>query len=387
MSCRSGAAAATACVVSLVVSFVLIVALFRPAAPANAPVIPSLSPPPSGSPPPSLPPPVASATPRQPKPMPDYRLKWLGAAADAVSVSGDWNGWTTPGVPMLRDEGGSWAADIYLPPGCPRQHLILTGVCCYHYKFFIETGKRRRWLHDPRQPMDKDPDGWVNNFLCKYASGPDGRPLPMLPHNMHGKGKGKGKGDGGTAMPDADSPPLTMAAAAVVAAEAAAARASGASSAAATDVATTVPPPPPPVEVCFVLPATYFNGSAIGSTSTRGLGGCCEMCRRKLGCVAYNWRPEPLPRNCVLFGRKHGVPRGTALSSAGIVRVPLGGAAPAHSEWSWLLGAGSSTGGDGGGASAPPPLPDRPSRPPAGKRRKTKRRKKSAKRAPRVDGA
>jgi len=281
--------------------------------------------------------------------MPDYRLKWLGAAADAVSVSGDWNGWTTPGLPMMRDEGGSWAADIYLPPGCPRQHLILTGVCCYHYKFFIQTGKRRRWLHDPRQPMDKDPDGWVNNFLCKYASGPDGRPLPMLPHNMHGKGKGKGKGDGGTAMPDADSPP--------------------------------------PVEVCFVLPATYFNGSAIDSTSTRGLGGCCEMCRRKPGCVAYNWRPEPLPRNCVLFGRKHGVPRGTALSSAGIVRVPLGGAAPAHGEWSWLFGSGSSTGGGGAGASAPPPLPDRPLRPPAGKRRKTKRRKKSAKRAPRVDGA
>ena len=72
-----------------------------------------------------------------------------------------------------------------------------------------------------------------------------------------------------------------------------------------------------------VLPATYFNGSTLGTASTRGLGACCDVCRRRQGCAAYNWRPEPLGRNCVLFGAVYGVPRGTALCSAGIVKVPL----------------------------------------------------------------
>lgn len=283
-------------------------------------------------------PPAAAASPPPPsgsKLLPDYRLKWLVPGAKAVSVSGDWNKWSVPGVPMARDEDNVWAADIFLPTRCPRKNLILTGVCCYRYKFYIDTGVRQRWLHDPRQPMDKDPDGWVNNFMCKYASGDDGRPLPMLLPTMAGQGNGKSRGgkgrasgDGATAAGQDGTAPLSHAGAAKAARQAAVAAAVARDSAVADSTGLMLPPPPPPVEVCAVLPATYLNGTPIGSTSTRGLGGCCEACRRRRGCVAYNWRPEPLPRNCVFFGSEFGSPRGTALSSAGLVRVPLAGASP-----------------------------------------------------------
>ena len=247
---------------------------------------------------------------------PDYRLKWLGpTSARAVTVSGDWNDWstTTGAFVMARADDGLFAADIFLPERCLRKNLIMAGVCCYRYKFYIDLGTRKRWQHDPRQPMDKDPDGWVNNFMCKYANGHDGKPMRTIPHASRAGG------------PLSGQPPLTSAAAApFAAAEAAAAkRAAAAALARARRTGHALPPPPPPLEVCLVLPATYFNGSTLGTASTRGLGGCCDVCRRRAGCAAYNWRPEPLSRNCVLFGRVYGVPRGTALCSAGIVKVPL----------------------------------------------------------------
>ena len=35
-------------------------------------------------------------------------------------------------------------------------NLVMSGVCCYHYKFFVVfAGGFGRWLHDPKQPMDK----------------------------------------------------------------------------------------------------------------------------------------------------------------------------------------------------------------------------------------
>ena len=92
---------------------------------------------PGAMPPPAAPPPDLR--------LPDYRLKWLGAGARAVSVSGDWNRWSSSGVPMERDETGAFAADIYLPTRCPRINLIMRGVCCYRYKFYVDTGTRRRW--------------------------------------------------------------------------------------------------------------------------------------------------------------------------------------------------------------------------------------------------
>ena len=325
----------TSCVVLACLGFGL-VALLRARGKQHAPTTPSSTNSPPVPPPPSL-------------RLPDYRLKWLGAGAQTVSISGDWNGWTTTtGIPMTRDETGAFAADVYLPMRCPRRNLIMRGVCCYRYKFFIDTGTRRRWLHDPRQPMDKDPDGWVNNFMCKYANGHDGAPLRTMPEGWrragkdtkkreeHLQGMGNGGGDGGDGVDGAV--PTTGVGARAEAALAAKARAASNQAAAAAAAASLAqkysgghaaakvigpPPPPPPVEVCLVLPATYFNGTTLSTTTTRGLGACCEMCRRRRGCAAYNWRPEPLARNCVLFGPNYGVPRGTALCSAGIVRVPL----------------------------------------------------------------
>ena len=180
----------------------------------------------------------------------------------------------------------------------------------------------------------------------------------------------QGIGDGGyagEASPTATSEenaavPLTSVAARAEAALAAKARAASNQAAAAAAAASLVqkysghgqsavarnrgpPPPPPQVDVCLVLPATYFNGTALSSTTTRGLGACCELCRRKAGCAAYNWRPEPLARNCVLFGMNYGVPRGTALSSAGVVRVPLDRSQPQpHLSWSMANAEGDSAG-------------------------------------------
>jgi hypothetical protein len=152
--------------------------------------------------------------------------------------------------------------------------------------------------------------------VCAWPRSKDGRPLKTL---TFGAGKGGG---------NSDADPMTGVGAKKAAADAAKASAAAAAalrtaSSQAQPPGLALPPPPPPVDVCFVLPATYFNGSSMAAASTRGLGGCCDVCRRRRGCVAYNWRPEPLPRNCVLFGENHGVPRGTALSTAGVVRVPL----------------------------------------------------------------
>lgn len=279
------------------------------------------------------PPPPPSIAPGR---LPDYRLKWLGADALSVSVSGDWTGWSRSGVPMARDEDNVWATDVYLPEHCPRRNLMLLGVCCYRYKFFVDFGTRQRWLFDLQQPMDKDPDGRVHNYMCKYVSGKEGRPLPMLPLGMEKGVDPEGGGGGGGA-------PLTHAGAARMAAAAAADSASSAAAARASSTATTTTTAAAAVDVCFVLPATYLNGTSVGSTSTRGLGGCCEACRRKRGCMAYSWRPlavtpaynwrsEPLPRNCVFFGSHYGTPRGTALSSAGLVRVPLRASPPLPSS-------------------------------------------------------
>ena len=170
--------------------------------------------------------------------MPDYRLKWLGSGK-SVSVSGDWIAWARPGVPMQRDEGGSFAADIFLPEECPRSNLVMSGVCCYHYKFYVSfAGGFGRWLHDPKQPMDKDPDGWVNNFLCKYARTHDGQ------------------------MQKSQVPTRTIAAMHVLHKPGSQASTLSAASDALEQHAPAQPG-------CLLLPATYFNGSTLRTTSTR----------------------------------------------------------------------------------------------------------------------
>lgn len=225
--------------------------------------------------------------------VPDYRLKWLGPGRE-VSVSGDWDSWSRPGIQMRRDEGGSFAADIYLPEECPRNNLVMSGVCCFHYKFFVSfaTGFSR-WLHDPKQPMDKDPDGWVNNFMCKYARTHDGQ------------------------LQKSDVAQRTIASGQQLV-DAKDGQKAGKGAAQDSSDADVVPAEHP---ACLLLPATYFNGSTLRTTSTRVMHGCCEACRRQPGCVAFNWRAEPLPRNCVMLDKNYGIARGTALSSAGTISL------------------------------------------------------------------
>lgn len=259
---------------------------------------------------------------------------------------------------MERDEEGIFAVDIFLPPHCPRRNLIMTGVCCYRYKFYVDMGSRQRWLHDPRQPMDKDASGWVNNFLCKYAHSHDGTPLRMLPTAVNNNAPPEE-----TAASGGGVRPTSLVAAQAQAAAAAKAAAAARSEAAPgrqalSAAAVQAPPPPPGGEVCFSLPATYFNGTSIGARTTRGIGGCCEVCRRRPGCSAYTWRPEPVDRNCVLFGKDRGTAKGTALTSAGLVRVPL-----SHPTASAALH-----------ASPPPPLPPSPLLRPLSRKRGRKRK-------------
>ena len=177
--------------------------------------------------------------------VPDNRLKWLGSGK-VISVSGDWLAWSRAGVSMVRDEDGAFAADIFLPEACPRSNLVMSGVCCYHYKFFVDFGNgHSRWLHDPKQPMDRDPDGRVNNFMCKYARAPDGQmqkselPQDRVVATVHTpSASGKGRVDAASATGEGE----------------------------ATDGREAAAQPS-----CLILPATLFNGTTTGSTSTRSV--------------------------------------------------------------------------------------------------------------------
>ena len=140
----------------------------------------------------------------------------------------------------------------------------MRGVCCYRYKFFIDTGTRRRWLHDPRQPMDKHPDGWVNNFMCKYAHSRDGQlqksEVPtrtIAAIHVLGTPSAQPPADGKTA--EAGSP---------------AQGGRSTSTDADSGAAALVEQP-----ACLILPATYFNGSTLRTTSTRVMwvATCCAL--------------------------------------------------------------------------------------------------------------
>ena len=237
--------------------------------------------------------------------LPDYRPKWLGASAVAVAAAA---------IGAAGRHRGAMAATSaavggYLPAAAmPAEKSDPTGVCCYRYKFFIDTGVRQRWLHDPSAANGQGSDGKVNNFMCKYARG-----RTASRSTGHIRTTSSDGGSGGV--------PLTAAAAAAAAKAAKAAR----------------PRPSPPrrrsVDAAWALAAVaaaaaegasccrrYFNGTAL--SSTRGLGGCCEVCSRRRG-AAVQLAARAAACSCVLFGERHGVPRGTALSSAGVVRVPL----------------------------------------------------------------
>ena len=77
---------------------------------------------------------------------------------------------------------------------------------------------------------------------------------------------------------------------------------------------------------CLMLTGTAFNGTPLAHVNAHEFWTCCEACQHRRRCSAFNWRPEPLANNCVLFGTRHGEAVGNALSYAGLMQPPKAGA-------------------------------------------------------------
>lgn len=233
---------------------------------------------------------------------PDARIRWLGKEARGVAVYGDWDAWKSPGVPLLRDETGVLVADVFLPADCLQSKLVVSGICCYHYKFVIQLQLRQHWTHDPNQPWDTDEQGAKYNILCKYSSSMRG------PQVVNGK---------------AQANIVRLSSKADAASAKSTRKATIGDTTKAMGVPTTRPslPTPQPTS-CVLLPATKFynNSQSLVIMSTRLAWDCCELCGNRSGCVAFNWRPTPLARNCELLGDEPGKPQGNVLTSAGLLR-------------------------------------------------------------------
>jgi serine protease AprX len=72
--------------------------------------------------------------------------------AQGIEVCGSWNGWTPPGVRLVRDDDGLWhSPPVKIPPGT------------YSYKFVIDG---KRWMDDPANPKKThDGVGGLNSVL------------------------------------------------------------------------------------------------------------------------------------------------------------------------------------------------------------------------------
>ena len=226
------------------------------------------------------------------EPAADFQLR-LTRNASRAWVIGDWDGWTRPGVPMHRDGSGLLAAEIWLPTSCTRSKLAVPGVCCYRFKFLAVQGASspKRWLIDESQPTDTDGSGNVNNVLCKHTAQLGGNisqrnPLqrPRMSSASPGSARKARPGAGGASMAN------------------------------------------PARGTCLLLTGTAFNGTTLGHANARNVWTCCEACQHRRRCTAFNWRPEPLAKNCVLLGPWHGEAVGNALSYAGLMQPPKAGA-------------------------------------------------------------
>ena len=232
------------------------------------------------------------------EPAADFQLR-LTRNASRAWVIGDWDGWTRPGVPMHRDGSGLLAAEIWLPTSCTRSKLAVPGVCCYRFKFLAVQGASspKRWLIDESQPTDTDGSGNVNNVLCKHTAQLGGNisqrnPLqrPRMSGALPGSTRKARPGAGGASMAN------------------------------------------PARGTCLLLTGTTFNGTTLGHANAHNVWTCCEACQHRRRCTAFNWRPEPLAKNCMLLGPRHGEAVGNALSYAGLMQPPKAGATGAISE-------------------------------------------------------
>jgi 1,4-alpha-glucan branching enzyme len=77
------------------------------------------------------------------------RFQFRHAAASAVTVAGDFNGWSTITHPMERQGEDLWILEVDLPPGR------------HEYKFLVDG---RQWWNDPEAP--KVPNLWGSENSC-----------------------------------------------------------------------------------------------------------------------------------------------------------------------------------------------------------------------------
>ncbi|HEX4454539.1 MAG TPA: alpha-amylase family glycosyl hydrolase [Kofleriaceae bacterium] len=78
-----------------------------------------------------------------------FRYAPPGSPPSQVSVSGDWNNWTDPGVPMMVDATGAWSATVPVTPG-----LVA-------YKFIVDGN----WILDPDEKWQKYEGGVANSAV------------------------------------------------------------------------------------------------------------------------------------------------------------------------------------------------------------------------------
>jgi hypothetical protein len=71
-----------------------------------------------------------------------------------VHVTGDFNGWALPGVPLSRADGGTWQATLDLPPGR------------YAYRLRVVDGDEARWLVLPSYAQTAQDSFGGTNGVC-----------------------------------------------------------------------------------------------------------------------------------------------------------------------------------------------------------------------------
>jgi glycosidase len=68
-----------------------------------------------------------------------FRVPSFGGRAVArVEVTGEWSGWSNPGVSLRRESNGSWTGDVAIPPGLHGYKLLVDG------SWELDPGARRR---------------------------------------------------------------------------------------------------------------------------------------------------------------------------------------------------------------------------------------------------
>jgi hypothetical protein len=90
---------------------------------------------------------------------------------DDMRLSGSFNNWDPEGVPMYKDEDGTWWTFLALSPGT------------YSYKFYIDG----EWVADPDTPEKRVSDG-KGGYATEFKVKAPGRKVGVTVRSGHGKG-------------------------------------------------------------------------------------------------------------------------------------------------------------------------------------------------------